>query len=629
MSRRTLTTLLTGAATTAGLLSPASALAAPGPVDPIEIAQAQRIDTAVPFVSPTGEQLIFWKVGAGPERPMTVSVRDGGAFGAQQIISLDNNAELPQTIAFDPSGNAFVPFGIATNGALGRAAIRPARGLFGPAVESDPCGRASATAFGPTGKLALACAVKVGPTAPADEVVYGTRDGIGHLTPSAYHGPPADDPFIAPKVAWGADGTLAVAWSLQSSSTTTQIRLRTVSPEGAGAAATVDSKTDPGFTYLAGLAVEPNGTVVLGVVNSDGGQIYRKPLGGAVAAPLSLGANSSVSDFAQDAANVLHFRAVKSEGGMGSPHSVFLHTLPPGSPISAPIEIAPPSTGNVVRGILTAPDGTDHALIVRDSGTAIKTRTPGATAFGPEIPIADGSARRPQPALTPGGDVLVGWTRKVGPGDERALIGGLDSGTPPDLSALSTPTTLVAGMPGTFSVAATDAMGLRSVRWSFGDGSEAEGASASHAYASAGSYTVRITATDRAGNATSEERRITVVSPAGDTTPPALTVAAAKKIKWTKLRRRGITTRATTSEVASIEWSLVGRAKKAKLARVGDVVLARRTTRNAPAGTAKKRLKPKRSLLGRRRSLKLKLVITARDAAANVRTVSRTVRVRR
>jgi hypothetical protein len=71
------------------------------------------------------------------------------------------------------------------------------------------------------------------------------------------------------------------------------------------------------------------------------------------------------------------------------------------------------------------------------------------------------------------------------------------------------------------SVSARDAWSsLSQVRWNFGDGTAANGGSVSHAYGSAGAYTVTVTATDSRGNARTATRRISVSSPPPPPPPP-------------------------------------------------------------------------------------------------------------
>ena len=79
------------------------------------------------------------------------------------------------------------------------------------------------------------------------------------------------------------------------------------------------------------------------------------------------------------------------------------------------------------------------------------------------------------------------------------------------------------------SAAAVDRWGIGSVVWDFGDGTTATGAAVDHVYSALGSFQVRVTATDLAGNATSLTRTISVEPPAvHDTTAPILTGARLK-----------------------------------------------------------------------------------------------------
>ncbi len=71
--------------------------------------------------------------------------------------------------------------------------------------------------------------------------------------------------------------------------------------------------------------------------------------------------------------------------------------------------------------------------------------------------------------------------------------------------------------------ASKDADGtVASYAWSFGDGGTGSGATASHTYAAAGTYPVRLTVTDDGGATGSVEKSVTVTAPAPqDPTPPA------------------------------------------------------------------------------------------------------------
>jgi hypothetical protein len=64
---------------------------------------------------------------------------------------------------------------------------------------------------------------------------------------------------------------------------------------------------------------------------------------------------------------------------------------------------------------------------------------------------------------------------------------------------------------------------IASYRWDFGDGAQAQGARASHAYASAGAFVARLTVTDNAGATASATLTISVA----DTAAPAIAITSA------------------------------------------------------------------------------------------------------
>ncbi len=60
--------------------------------------------------------------------------------------------------------------------------------------------------------------------------------------------------------------------------------------------------------------------------------------------------------------------------------------------------------------------------------------------------------------------------------------------------------------------ASTDDVGVESYAWDFGDGATAEGAAATHIYATAGTFTVTLTVTDAEGETSTDELTVTVTS---------------------------------------------------------------------------------------------------------------------
>ena len=157
-------------------------------------------------------------------------------------------------------------------------------------------------------------------------------------------------------------------------------------------------------------------------------------------------------------------------------------------------------------------------------------RPAGGTFGSPELLSAPGqSASHSQLATDPQGNALAVWERSDG-AKTRIEAAGYDAAGPL-LAGLSIPAAAVAGRPVAFSVSPSDSFsGVDATSWSFGDGAIASGAEATHAYAAAGTYQVRFTATDAVGNSNSAARTIRV--------EPAPNVEPALRIKGLALSPR-------------------------------------------------------------------------------------------
>ena len=90
---------------------------------------------------------------------------------------------------------------------------------------------------------------------------------------------------------------------------------------------------------------------------------------------------------------------------------------------------------------------------------------------------------------------------------------------------------------------------------------------------------------------------------------------------------KGVRARIAVSEAASLDVALLGRARSARVARAGDIVLAERRLRRS-ARTRTVTLKPKRRLGASRARFSVRVRVTATDAAGNSRTKTKTIRVR-
>ncbi len=114
----------------------------------------------------------------------------------------------------------------------------------------------------------------------------------------------------------------------------------------------------------------------------------------------------------------------------------------------------------------------------------------------------------PRIALDDQGNAFAVWQRTAG-GATTAQVSAFDP-VPPAITAASVPGSAFSGVPVTMSAAAADRMSAPALRFDFGDGSSADGGAVEHIYGQPGDYTVTVTATDAAGNASSTTRPVHV-----------------------------------------------------------------------------------------------------------------------
>jgi len=290
----------------------------------------------------------------------------------------------------------------------------------------------------------------------------------------------------------------------------------------------------------------------------------------------------------------------------------------------------PDGTSVIAYASQPTADATPTLALVRRSlgGTLTPldvTALPGRAVALPRVAVA-GSAAAPLGIVA---------TREVpaGGGAATIVLRRID-GVAPALS-LSVPGSAAAGTPVRLTVATADASAPVEVRWDLGDGATAQGTAVSHAYATAGTRTVAVTATDAAGNAASATATIHIE----DHVRPRISGAQLTATRFrvargatalVAARRRpaaGTTVKLTLSEAARLQIAVVrlraghrvhGRCRTT--AHRGRRCVARRTT-----GTLSRQLRagadavPFSGRLGRRalRPGRYELRLTATDASGN------------
>lgn len=143
---------------------------------------------------------------------------------------------------------------------------------------------------------------------------------------------------------------------------------------------------------------------------------------------------------------------------------------------------------------------------------------PKALASGDAAATPVTSASTPTAGADDQDDLYVGYVARSGA--DRTFMVSIYDAQAPALAAPAVGGEARAGKAMSFSASAGDRIDAApAIRWDFGDGATADGASATHAYAAGGTYTVKATATDDAGNASSATKVVTV-APAPATGAP-------------------------------------------------------------------------------------------------------------
>ena len=222
--------------------------------------------------------------------------------------------------------------------------------------------------------------------------------------------------------------------------------------------------------------------------------------------------------------------------------AVFSGMVPAGGAAGPLVRLTPPDSSRMLDDFVLGQDGSALALPDRDATLSgdnadeqvqASFRAPGA-GFG-ALEEVSGPQDRTDPdadfnpaagALGPSGHAIVAWPANDGSGtqNERIFVSERD-GTPPAVTGVSVPAQAVVQTRVAMAATVVDSQSAATVRWDFGDGSQATASAVTHAYGVAGAYLVTITAVDAFGNSTSETRVVTITSPAsGDQsgTPPVI-----------------------------------------------------------------------------------------------------------
>jgi hypothetical protein len=183
------------------------------------------------------------------------------------------------------------------------------------------------------------------------------------------------------------------------------------------------------------------------------------------------------------------------------------------------------------------------------------TPSPGRSVSLPRLALA-GSAAQPL-------GLIATREAPAGGGPATMVLRRVD-GVAPALT-MSAPASGRTGAATAFGASTSDVSAPVALAWQFGDGTTAQGPAVQHVYATAGTRTVTVTATDPAGNATTASATIRV----DDLDPPVLGSARLTATRFRPARRdtalaaarrrvpRGSTLRLALSEPASLRVAVV------------------------------------------------------------------------
>jgi len=484
--------------------------------------------------APSGDAIVVWHRFNGVRTTAQWTARRaGGSFAPAAALSPSGEAALDPRVGVDRGGAATAVWRGSQGGGRSviRAATRPAAG----------------GGFGAPATLSVAGLEARDPdlvVAPdgAAVAVWSRFDGTRHVIEAAAR--PAGGVFgpaervsevgenaEGPRVEIDAEGRALVAWSRRTGSGDWVVEARNRSAAGGlGAVETLSSPGADAGEVDVGVAGDGNaavawtraGRVQAATRSASGSFGAASDLSATTAAPASAtgfrdqsardprvaigadGAATAVWTRFDGAAQVVQSATRSSGVGWSSSSTVS----------AAGVEAEQPQVAVDARGNATA-------LWVRVQGidrTVLAARRTSNGSFGAPTAIsASGDGGHfPRLAFDAEGNATASWfhtTTSIGQA-VNVQGAGFDAAGP-ELRDLRVPPTASTGTPTSSSVSPFDVWSpaaASGTSWDFGDGSSSTGTSVSHTYATAGTYTVRVSSTDAVGNVTSTTRPVEVAS---------------------------------------------------------------------------------------------------------------------
>lgn len=512
----------------------------------------------------SGGALVAWiKPGAGGEDTIELTQigSDGAPVATRDVTTVEGVQGMSLQVAADAAGNATVVWvsGTVADGYAVRARRLPAGGAPEGIVDVQAADDETvpSVVIGPDGGARIAW---VGPQGGSVDAAW-----VARLNPAgALDGAPArlsapDDAAQSIVLRASADGA-AVVWVEKVNNSDSDVRVRGARLLATGALAGTPFTVAEGLTSLpsiAGAALANDGTLTV---------IWSSP-------------QPSSAMF------VSHVRRVSRDGTLGEVRDLAQNSSPLGIGDIALTAAAMPDD-TVLALSLRVIMGTEPAFLIvvrriAADGTLGDEQTLGQTLpIFFSFPVIDRFMSIGSDAV---GNATIGWfTGELSGGMEKLrYVTSRYDGTPPKVDA-SIPASVQIGADAIFSVTASDSSGIGSVAWDFGDGSGAPGApggTVRHVYGRLGNYPIKVTVTDKAGNAATVSRTLAVVAPP----KPVTKASAALKVK-SAVRKGSVLTvagtldRRTSGKVSVAYAQKIGR-KTTTLRATAKIVRGRFTAK--------------------------------------------------
>jgi hypothetical protein len=512
---------------TAALFCAGTALGASTPPKslPPRDLSAAGADAVIPDVAvdSSGDTVVVWAQAVGSDWTVQSVYRPAGGSWSKPLplSAAANHVASPQVAV---AGSTVVATWVRYNG----------KNLITQVAERDPkTGSWSIpVSLSPSGRDAQA--PKVAVDARGDAVVVWSDVGLTSWTIQSAYRPAGgswenttliDSPEQGtgqPDVAMDAAGNATAVWAATGGSTGWTVRAASRTAAGVWSKFAVLSKPDPSGAVAPQVALEGNGDTTV-VWSRTVGSTTRLEL---VTRSASTGKWSAVTDLFPGAPSAVAPQIATDARGDGvivwtsagtQGFTVDASVRRPGKPWGKPTPLVAPGAGALSPQIGVDAHGAALAVWARAVGGASRVQAASLPTTGTKwspaktLSRAGADALTPQTAVDPDGDGALAWARF----DSQTFViqgAGYDA-TGPSLTALTLPAAGTVGKRLVFSVAPKDVWSaVKSVRWTFGDGSFTGSKLTSHVYAQTGKFTVRVTATDSAGHVRTVKRVVTITA---------------------------------------------------------------------------------------------------------------------